>query len=118
MAKSGGNVGANSPPFATADGKTRAPSSSASGAFDPLRNEATSGDKSTGGKDVTKENRPQQASKTLVGLPNSESIPSGDGGRILQIDPTGAASKSASGQAGGYTGAGVKPGHTPFKSLK
>jgi hypothetical protein len=97
------------PPFATADGNVKNPTGGASGAHDFVT-DPKSHSPSTGGRDFTKESRPQpgpveSADSTIC----PESIPAG--GRILKADPM-PVSKMVSGTAQGP----AQP--TPFKNLK
>lgn len=104
-------------PYATADGKAKTPTSS-KGSADFVAKKAGDIDTSGPSFDPTMMNRPQPAMKTQAGLPNSESIPSDMGGKILKADP-GVASASAAGKGGGAaTGGPQGVNKTPFKNLK
>jgi hypothetical protein len=103
MAKSS----AAAPPFATADGKPVNPSGGSSGAHDFLVDPKSSAAPG-GGRDFTKENRPQTEAKPEV-VPNPQEIPMG--GKILKADP-GPVSKKVSG-----TAPGPQP-PSPMKNMK
>ena len=73
------------PPFATPDGKPVSPSSNVKGGghnflTDPKGNPSAAG----GGRDFTKESRPQSEAKPEV-TPNPQEIPAG--GKVLLADP-------------------------------
>jgi len=100
MAKSGDVRNPASPPFATPDGKPMAPQGGYSGAHDFLK-DPKSHAPATGGRDFTKESRPQsEAEARSAGNPNADSIPSG--GKDLKADP-GAVSKNIAGMTSGVT---------------
>jgi hypothetical protein len=100
----------NHPPFATSGGKPITPTTGKGGGFDPLK-DATGGEKggghdfltdpkgsseaAGGGRDFTKESRPQSEAKPEV-VPNPQEIPKG--GKILFADP-GPVSAKVSGTA-------------------
>jgi len=94
------------PPFATSDGKPKMTASTGgSGGRDftkesrPQSGDETGGaaknSNNTGGRDFTKESRPQSEAKPEV-VPNPQEIPAG--GKVLQADP-GAVSAKVSGTA-------------------
>ena len=105
------------PPFSSG-GKTTMASSSGGRDFtqeNRPQNGSETGGKSfnsnnSGGRDFTQENRPQTEAKAEV-VPNPQEIPSGHGGKHLQADP-GPVSQKVSGTA--------SPIHNkpPFKGLK
>src|SRR5579862_155872 len=104
-------------PFATANGTPKTPTSS-KGSADFVAKKAGDIDKSGSTYDPVTMNRPQPAMKTQAGLPNSESIPSGMGGKILMADPGAASANAASKGGGAATGGPKGVNHTPFKGLK
>ncbi len=111
MANSGTKDGL---PFATSGGKPKTPTN-ASGSSDFVAKKAGDIDTSGPTYDPVTMHREQKA-VTIPGLPNTESIPTGMGGKILKADP-GAA--STSGKAGGAASGGPKGvNSTPFKNLK
>jgi len=106
MGQSAKSTGGGNPPFATKDGKPQNQGGTSSGATKWPEDKFTgSGDKS-GGRDFTKENRPQPPMKAQPGLPNAESIPAG--GKELKADP-GKVGANASGTSGGVAGSPNKP---------
>jgi hypothetical protein len=109
-----GNGTVDGLPFATRDGKPKAPSASANAADGghDFTSAPQTGTGKGGQQTDTIKSRPQPAYKQLPGLPNSQEIPKGDGGKILQMDPRGGSERA--GTSGGPKGAP----HTPFKSLK
>lgn len=110
MAQSAKSTGGANPPFATSDGKPQNQGTTSKGAFEYPKDNATGGGDKSGGRDFTKESRPQPPMKAQPGLPNTDNIPDGQGGKILQADP-GKVGASASGTSGGVQGAP----HKPFK---
>jgi hypothetical protein len=105
MAQSGNSGNGQTPPFASSDGKPTNQGTGASGAHDFLTDPKGSGP-AAGGRDFTKENRPQSEAKPEV-VPNPQEIPTG--GKILKADP-GPLSRTVSG-----TAAGVDGGKKPFR---
>lgn len=89
-------TGAANPPFATKDGQPANQGQSASGAHDFVRDPKGSA-ASTGGRDFTRESRPQSEARPEV-AGNPQEIPAG--GAILKADP-GPVSVSVSGTAAG-----------------
>jgi hypothetical protein len=97
-------------PFSTRDGKPTGQGTGASGGHDFLTNpKGTS--TGSGGRDFTKENRPQTGMKD-GNPPNPDQMPAG--GKILKADP-GPVSKTAKGN-GMVTGSPDE--RKPFKSMK
>ncbi len=109
MAKQSATVPADkaATPFSSRDGKPTNQGSGATGAHDFLT-DPKGGGPASGGRDFTKESRPQSEAKPEV-VPNPQEIPAG--GKILKADP-GPVSKTVAGTAAGVTG------RNPFKGLK
>lgn len=106
MAEQSGKVsGTANPPFATQDGKAQGQGTGSSGAHNFLK-DPKSHASASGGRDFTKESRPQSEANAEV-VPNPQEIPAG--GKILKADP-GPVSQKVSG-----TAAGVDGGRKPFK---
>lgn len=95
--------GAN-PPFGNGNGATQK-SGASSGAHNFIT-DPKSNSPATGGRDFSKESRPQQMRKPSPGYPNTQEIPTG--GTMPLADP-GPVSKSVSGNAGGVQGVSQKP---------
>ncbi len=102
MAQTGKSSSPAAPPFATSQGKPANQGSGATGAHDFLEDPKGSGP-ATGGRDFTKESRPQTEAKREV-VPNQQEVPRG--GTILKADPTPGGFSS---QTGGVQGVSKKP---------
>jgi hypothetical protein len=108
MAQSGKVTNPASPPFASPSGQPRNQGATSKGAHDFLE-EPTSDESKGGGRDFTKESRPQSEAKPEV-VPNPQEIPKGMGGKILKADPS-------SLQTSEFSAKGPQP-KPPFKGMK
>jgi hypothetical protein len=102
----------NAPPFATSNGQPAATGGGASGAHDFIKNPLGNAPR-TGGRDFTKESRPQSEARREV-FGNPQEIPVG--GEILKADP-GPVSAVVSGDAPGPQPAAPYRLHNPPHSL-
>ena len=105
MAQTGKMTSKDAPPFATSSGKPAGQGSTAGGAHNFLT-DPKGGGPASGGRDFTKESRPQSEARPEV-MPNEQEIPAG--GKVLKADH-GPVSRTVSG-----TAAGVDGGKKPFK---